>query len=61
MSTPTHLWLEDENGSPIVGSCIMPKLTLKNGCVVQAVVLDINPGASAPFVLKYSGSSLHIL
>ncbi|HCH0656789.1 TPA: type VI secretion system tube protein Hcp [Enterobacter asburiae] len=24
MSTPAHLWLEDENGSPIVGSCIMP-------------------------------------
>ncbi len=24
MSTPAHLWLEDENGSPVVGSCIMP-------------------------------------
>jgi len=24
MSTPAHLWLEDENGSPIVGSCMMP-------------------------------------
>lgn len=24
MSAPAHLWLEDENGSPIVGSCIMP-------------------------------------
>lgn len=24
MSTPAHLWLEDENGSPIVGSCQMP-------------------------------------
>lgn len=24
MSTPAHLWLEDENGSPIVGSCLMP-------------------------------------
>ncbi len=21
MSTPAHLWLEDENGSPIVGGC----------------------------------------
>ncbi|VUS27303.1 hypothetical protein SB6420_00336 [Klebsiella pasteurii] len=24
MATPAHLWLEDENGSPIVGSCLMP-------------------------------------
>ncbi|MGK0702808.1 Hcp family type VI secretion system effector [Yokenella regensburgei] len=24
MSNPAHLWLTDENGSPIVGSCMMP-------------------------------------
>ncbi len=24
MSIPAHLWLEDENGSPILGSCLMP-------------------------------------
>ncbi|WP_112165124.1 MULTISPECIES: Hcp family type VI secretion system effector [Klebsiella] len=24
MSIPAHLWLEDENGSPLVGSCQMP-------------------------------------
>ena len=24
MSTPAHLWLEDENGSPVVGSCMIP-------------------------------------
>ncbi len=24
MSNPAHLWLVDENGSPIVGSCVMP-------------------------------------
>ncbi|WP_152084009.1 Hcp family type VI secretion system effector [Enterobacter oligotrophicus] len=24
MLTPAHLWLEDENGSPVVGSCMMP-------------------------------------
>lgn len=24
MSVPAHLWLDDENGSPIVGSCQMP-------------------------------------
>ncbi|WP_025901993.1 type VI secretion system tube protein TssD [Tatumella sp. UCD-D_suzukii] len=24
MSAPAHLWLEDENGSPIVGNCLMP-------------------------------------
>jgi len=25
MSTPAHLWLEDENGSPIMGDCLMPQ------------------------------------
>lgn len=25
MSVPDHLWLDDENGSPIVGSCQMPR------------------------------------
>ncbi|HGF3969362.1 TPA: Hcp family type VI secretion system effector [Yersinia enterocolitica] len=24
MSTPAHLWLEDENNTPVVGSCMMP-------------------------------------
>ena len=24
MSTPAHLWLNDENGSPITGGCLMP-------------------------------------
>ncbi|WP_058968847.1 Hcp family type VI secretion system effector [Type-D symbiont of Plautia stali] len=24
MSTPAHLWLKDENGSPIVGGCLIP-------------------------------------
>lgn len=24
MSTPAHLWLTDENGSPIIGGCLMP-------------------------------------
>jgi len=24
MSTPAHLWLKDENGSPIVGRFLMP-------------------------------------
>lgn len=24
MSTPAHLWLTDENGSPVVGGCLMP-------------------------------------
>lgn len=24
MSTPAHLWLEDESGTPIIGSCMMP-------------------------------------
>ncbi|WP_067704878.1 type VI secretion system tube protein TssD [Erwinia sp. ErVv1] len=25
MSAPAHLWLEDENGSPVVGSCLIPQ------------------------------------
>ncbi|MRS13464.1 type VI secretion system tube protein Hcp [Enterobacteriaceae bacterium RIT691] len=25
MSIPAHMWLQDENGSPVVGECIMPK------------------------------------
>lgn len=24
MSTPAHLWLTDENGSPLIGGCLMP-------------------------------------
>jgi len=24
MSTPAHFWLEDENGSPVVGNCTIP-------------------------------------
>lgn len=24
MSIPAYLWLDDENGSPVVGSCVMP-------------------------------------
>ncbi|WP_374256350.1 Hcp family type VI secretion system effector [Yokenella regensburgei] len=24
MSTPAHLWLTDENGSPVTGGCMMP-------------------------------------
>lgn len=27
MSNPAHLWLTDENGSPIIGSCLMPSRT----------------------------------
>ncbi|MGK3141669.1 Hcp family type VI secretion system effector [Pantoea sp. C2G6] len=27
MSAPAHLWLEDENGAPITGPCIMPLRT----------------------------------
>lgn len=30
MSTPAHLWLEDENGSPIPGGCLMP---LRSGSI----------------------------
>ncbi|PLR45211.1 Hcp family type VI secretion system effector [Chimaeribacter arupi] len=25
MSIPAHIWFEDENGSPIVGPCLLPK------------------------------------
>ena len=45
MSTPAHLWIEDENGSPIVGSCQMPlrlgSIELKS--FSHAITIPVDP------------------
>ncbi len=48
MSTPAHLWLEDENGSPIVGSCLMPRrlgsMELKSFSHAVTIPVDLSLG-----------------
>ncbi len=50
MSTPAHLWLEDENGSPIVGSCLMPlrlgSIELKS--FAHGVTIPVDPSWGKP-------------
>ena len=48
MSTPAHLWLEDENGSPIVGSCLMP---LRLGSIE---LKSFSHGVTIPVDLSYA-------
>jgi type VI secretion system secreted protein Hcp len=56
MSTPAHLWLEDENGSPIVGSCEMPQrlgsIELKTFSHGVTIPVDPNWG-------KLTGTRVH--
>nr|WP_314420169.1 type VI secretion system tube protein TssD [uncultured Erwinia sp.] len=56
MSTPAHLWLEDENGSPIVGSCPMPlrlgSIELKSFSHGVTIPVDPNWG-------KLTGTRVH--
>ncbi|MGK3140918.1 Hcp family type VI secretion system effector [Pantoea sp. C2G6] len=56
MSTPAHLWLEDENGSPIVGSCQMPlrlnSIELKSFSHHITIPVDTSRG-------KLTGSRIH--
>lgn len=56
MSTPAHLWLEDENGSPIVGSCLMPlrlgSIELKSFSHGVTIPVDPNWG-------KLTGTRVH--
>ncbi|UUR72160.1 Hcp family type VI secretion system effector [Enterobacter asburiae] len=56
MSTPAHLWLEDENGSPVVGSCIMPlrlgSIELKSFSHGVTIPVDPNLG-------KLTGTRVH--
>lgn len=48
MSTPAHLWLEDENGSPMVGQCLMPlrlgSIELKSFSHGVTIPIDPNYG-----------------
>ncbi|MHA4594523.1 Hcp family type VI secretion system effector [Klebsiella pneumoniae] len=56
MSTPAHLWLEDENGSPIIGSCMMPtrlgSIELKSFSHGITIPVDPNWG-------KLTGTRIH--
>ena len=56
MSTPAHLWIEDENGSPIVGSCVMPlrlgSIELKSFSHGVTIPVDPNWG-------KLTGTRVH--
>ena len=56
MSTPAHLWLEDENGSPVVGGCIMPlrlgSIELKSFSHGVTIPVDPNLG-------KLTGTRVH--
>lgn len=56
MSTPAHLWLEDENGSPVVGSCMMP---LRTGSIElksfsHGVTIPVDPNRG-----KLTGTRIH--
>lgn len=56
MSTPAHLWLDDENGSPIVGSCQMPlrlgSIELKS--FSHGVTIPVDPNW-----VKLTGTRVH--
>jgi len=56
MSTSAHLWLEDENGSPIVGSCTMPtrhgSIELKS--FSHGVTIPVDPSWG-----KLTGTRIH--
>lgn len=56
MSTPAHLWLGDENGSPIIGSCLMPlrlgSIELKS--FFHGVTVPIDPSQG-----KFTGTRVH--
>jgi len=45
MSTPAHLWLEDESGSPIVGSCMMPTRlgSIELNSVMHNITIPVDP------------------
>lgn len=58
MSTPTHLWLEDEDDSPVVGSCMMPlrlgSIELKS--FSHGVTIPVDPSWG-----KLTGTRVHRL
>ncbi|WBG92157.1 type VI secretion system tube protein Hcp [Pantoea piersonii] len=56
MSTPAHIWLTDENGSPVVGECVMPgrlgSIELKS--VMHSVSVPVDPNRG-----KLTGTRVH--
>lgn len=56
MSTPAHLWLTDENGSPIVGGCLMP--TRLGSIELQSVMHSITIPVDASLG-KLTGTRVH--
>ncbi|WP_311791271.1 MULTISPECIES: Hcp family type VI secretion system effector [Pantoea] len=56
MSTPAHIWLTDENGSPVVGGCVMPgrlgSIELKS--VMHSVSVPVDPNRG-----KLTGTRVH--
>lgn len=59
MSTPAHLWLEDENGSPVVGSCMIPlrlgSIELKS--FSHGVTIRLTPIGENSLVLVFTAQS----
>ena len=56
MSTPAHLWLEDETGSPIVGECLMPMRlgSIEVKSFSHGITLPVDPGWG-----KLTGTRIH--
>ncbi|MEW6483848.1 type VI secretion system tube protein TssD [Tatumella sp. UCD-D_suzukii] len=56
MSTPAYIWLTDENGSPVVGGCLMPtrlgSIELKS--VTHNVSIPVDPNWG-----KLTGTRVH--
>lgn len=56
MSAPAYLWLDDENGSPIIGNCLVP---LRQGSIElksfsHAVTIPVDPNWG-----KLTGTRVH--
>lgn len=56
MSTPVHLWLTDENDSPIVGGCLMP--TRLGSIEMRTLMHNITIPADA-YLGKLTGTRVH--
>ncbi|ATA25813.1 Hcp1 family type VI secretion system effector [Brenneria goodwinii] len=56
MSTPAHLWLTNENGSPIVGGCLMPTRlgSIELRSVSHNVTIPVDPNMG-----KLTGTRVH--
>lgn len=62
MSTPAHLWLEDENGSPVVGSCMIPlrlgSIELKS--FSHGVTIPVDPNWGKLTGTVHNGSAISV-